>query len=103
MSTICDMRRVPARTREGERSKYNLSTIELPHLASIDRVGPRYWREIRPRAKMHALFTGTFHIRKQEWDMVKTASTMKPLATKAPDFSLINVDGRTVGDRKSVV
>ena len=29
--------------------------------------------------------------------MVKTASTMKPLATKAPDFSLINVDGRTVG------
>lgn len=29
--------------------------------------------------------------------MVKTASTMKPLATKAPDFSLVNVDGRTVG------
>ena len=29
--------------------------------------------------------------------MVKTASTMKPLATTAPDFSLINVDGRTVG------
>ena len=29
--------------------------------------------------------------------MVKTASTMKPLATKAPDFSLINVDGRSVG------
>ncbi|MEZ6112833.1 MAG: thioredoxin family protein [Pirellulaceae bacterium] len=28
--------------------------------------------------------------------MVKTASTMLPLGTKAPDFSLINVDGRTV-------
>lgn len=28
--------------------------------------------------------------------MVKTASTMLPLGTKAPDFSLINVDGRSV-------
>lgn len=28
--------------------------------------------------------------------MVKTASTMLPLGTKAPDFSLINVDGATV-------
>ena len=28
--------------------------------------------------------------------MVKTASTMLPLGTKAPDFSLPNVDGSTV-------
>lgn len=28
--------------------------------------------------------------------MVKTASTMLTLGTKAPDFSLVNVDGRTV-------
>ena len=28
--------------------------------------------------------------------MVKTASTMWPLGTKAPDFSLVNVDGTTV-------
>ena len=28
--------------------------------------------------------------------MVKTNSTMLPLGTKAPDFSLVNVDGRTV-------
>lgn len=28
--------------------------------------------------------------------MVKTASTMLPLGTKAPDFSLVNVDGSTV-------
>jgi len=28
--------------------------------------------------------------------VVKTASTMMPLGTSAPDFSLINVDGRTV-------
>jgi peroxiredoxin len=28
--------------------------------------------------------------------MVKTASTMMPLGTKAPDFSLVNVDGTTV-------
>ena len=28
--------------------------------------------------------------------MVKTASTMLPLGTKAPDFSLVNVDSRTV-------
>jgi len=28
--------------------------------------------------------------------MVKTASTMLPLGTRAPEFSLINVDGRTV-------
>ena len=28
--------------------------------------------------------------------MVKTLSTMLPLGTKAPDFSLINVDGQTV-------
>ncbi|MBC8355634.1 MAG: thioredoxin family protein [Planctomycetes bacterium] len=28
--------------------------------------------------------------------MVKTASTMLPLGTKAPEFSLINVDGQTV-------
>lgn len=28
--------------------------------------------------------------------MVKTLSTMMPLGTNAPDFSLINVDGRTV-------
>ena len=28
--------------------------------------------------------------------MVKTASTMLPLGTKAPDFSLISTDGRTV-------
>lgn len=28
--------------------------------------------------------------------MVKTASTMLPLGTKAPDFSLLNVDGTTV-------
>ncbi len=29
--------------------------------------------------------------------MVKTASTMKKIGTPAPDFSLINVDGRLVG------
>jgi peroxiredoxin len=29
--------------------------------------------------------------------MVKTASTMKKLGTPAPDFKLVNVDGRTVG------
>lgn len=29
--------------------------------------------------------------------MVKTASTMLPLGTKAPDFSLLSVDGRTYG------
>lgn len=28
--------------------------------------------------------------------MVKTASTMLPLGTQAPDFALVNVDGRTV-------
>lgn len=28
--------------------------------------------------------------------MVKTASTMLPLGTPAPDFSLVNVDGRTI-------
>ena len=28
--------------------------------------------------------------------MVKTASTMMPLGSQAPDFSLVNVDGRTV-------
>lgn len=28
--------------------------------------------------------------------MARTASTMLPLGTKAPDFSLVNVDGRTV-------
>ncbi|MCA9211865.1 MAG: redoxin family protein, partial [Planctomycetales bacterium] len=28
--------------------------------------------------------------------MVRTNSTMLPLGTKAPDFSLINVDGTTV-------
>jgi peroxiredoxin len=28
--------------------------------------------------------------------MVRTASTMLPLGTKAPDFELLNVDGRTV-------
>ena len=28
--------------------------------------------------------------------MVKTASTMLPLGTPAPDFSLLNVDGRTI-------
>ena len=28
--------------------------------------------------------------------MVLTPSTMLPLGTKAPDFSLVNVDGRTV-------
>jgi len=28
--------------------------------------------------------------------MVKTASTMLPLGTQAPDFSLVNVDGKTV-------
>src|SRR5262245_50559685 len=36
--------------------------------------------------------------------MVRTPSTMLPLGTKAPDFSLVNVDGRTVSladfDRK---
>jgi peroxiredoxin len=31
-----------------------------------------------------------------EKQMVKTASTMLPLGTKAPDFSLPNIDGRTV-------
>jgi peroxiredoxin len=31
--------------------------------------------------------------------MVKTASTMLPLGTKAPDFSLPNVDGKTVSLR----
>jgi peroxiredoxin len=34
--------------------------------------------------------------------MVKTASTMLPLGTKAPAFSLSNVDGRTVSDTDSV-
>lgn len=29
--------------------------------------------------------------------MVRTASTMLPIGTKAPDFSLVNVDGRTIG------
>jgi peroxiredoxin len=29
--------------------------------------------------------------------MVKTASTMKKIGTPAPDFNLVNVDGRTVG------
>ena len=28
--------------------------------------------------------------------MVRTASTMSPLGTPAPDFSLLNVDGRVV-------
>src|SRR3954470_19597434 len=28
--------------------------------------------------------------------MARTPSTMLPLGTKAPDFSLVNVDGRTV-------
>ena len=28
--------------------------------------------------------------------MVLTPSTMLPLGTKAPDFSLVNVDGKTV-------
>ena len=28
--------------------------------------------------------------------MVRTPSTMLPLGTKAPDFALVNVDGRTV-------
>ncbi len=28
--------------------------------------------------------------------MVKTASTMMPLGTQAPDFTLVNVDGRSV-------
>jgi peroxiredoxin len=32
----------------------------------------------------------------KEIAMVKTASTMLPLGTKAPDFALVNVDGRTV-------
>jgi peroxiredoxin len=31
--------------------------------------------------------------------MVKTASTMLQLGTRAPDFQLVNVDGRTVGRR----
>src|SRR6185295_17444747 len=31
-----------------------------------------------------------------EITMARTASTMLPLGTKAPDFSLVNVDGRTV-------
>lgn len=31
--------------------------------------------------------------------MVKTASTMLPLGTQAPDFSLVNVDGRTVSSK----
>jgi peroxiredoxin len=33
--------------------------------------------------------------------MVKTASTMLPLGTRAPSFSLTNVDGTTVGDTDS--
>ena len=40
---------------------------------------------------------GPVFIPEEEVEMVKTASTMKPLASKAPDFSLVNVDGRTVG------
>src|SRR3954452_11381806 len=28
--------------------------------------------------------------------MARTPSTMLPLGTKAPDFSLVNIDGRTV-------
>src|SRR3990170_6006552 len=28
--------------------------------------------------------------------MVKTASTMLPIGTKAPDFQLVNIDGRTM-------
>ena len=40
--------------------------------------------------------------------MVKTASTMLPLGTKAPDFSLPNIDGKTVSlsdfaDRKGLL
>src|SRR5258708_40361292 len=31
-----------------------------------------------------------------EITMARTPSTMLPLGTKAPDFSLVNVDGRTV-------
>lgn len=47
---------------------------------------------------MQQLFAGIVLILKQgEYEMVKTASTMKPLATQAPDFSLMNVDGRMVG------
>ena len=33
--------------------------------------------------------------------MVKTASTMLPLGTRAPSFSLVNVDGKTVCDTDS--
>src|SRR5262245_34255154 len=32
----------------------------------------------------------------EKLSMVKTASTMLPLGTLAPDFSLLNVDGRVV-------
>lgn len=32
----------------------------------------------------------------EEFAVVKTASTMLPLGTPAPDFSLVNVDGRTI-------
>ena len=40
--------------------------------------------------------------------MVRTASTMLPLGTQAPDFSLINIDGKTVSlsdfrDKKALV
>src|SRR3954470_20009796 len=36
------------------------------------------------------------HKRRRENTMARTPSTMLPLGTKAPDFSLVNVDGKTV-------
>jgi peroxiredoxin len=35
-------------------------------------------------------------VQKKEIPMVKTASTMRPLGQRAPEFSLTNVDGKTV-------
>jgi len=59
-STICYMRLIPAKNREGELSEYNHSASGLLQLPNIGRVSPRYWRQIPQRAKMHGLFTGTF-------------------------------------------
>jgi peroxiredoxin len=42
------------------------------------------------------LFARSLGLEREELAMVKTASTMKKLGTPAPDFKLMNVDGRFV-------